>query len=118
MKTNWDSRPPATARVARRIWDLVTIERGEEPRELWHNWNGMVYGQQLSDADYGAWKVDGGVHGFGEDVEDYIRVMAGSRIGGMLLKDFLAKYNPKSLKRTNKKIGKFRAMKRRDNVSL
>jgi len=107
--TNWSSRPPATARIARKIWDLVTLDRGQEPHELWHNWNGKVYGKQLSDADYGAWKVDGGVHGFGEDVDDYILIMAGCRIGGMLLREFLAEYNPKSLEISTQRIKEFKA---------
>jgi len=106
--SHWMSRPPKTARIARRIWDLITVADGEEPCELWHNWNGVVYGQQLSDVDYGAWKRDGGVYGYGEDVDGYILIMAGTRLGGMLEEEYLAKYNPKALDVIRKQIAEFK----------
>lgn len=108
MKTHWDSRPPATARVARKIWDLLTLHQGEEPDKLWHNWNGIVWGRQMSDADYGAWKQAGGVSGWGEDVDEFIVIMAGGRQGGLPLRDWYAKFNPKALELYDKQIADFK----------
>ncbi len=93
-KNEWNERPPKTARIARRIWNLLAID-GQEPNELWHNGNGMCWGNQLSDADYGAWKRDGGYHDAGEDVPEHIVIMAGATMSGLKMRDWYAKFNPK-----------------------
>jgi hypothetical protein len=109
MRTSeWTMRPPATARIARHIWDLLSILEGREPSRLWHNWNGICFGNQMSDADYGSWKRDGGYHENGEDVDEYVIIMAGATMGGMKLLDWYAKFNPKGREYYLYQIGAFK----------
>jgi len=58
---NYTSRPPKTARVSRKIWDLLRLEFGQQPSSLWLNPNGKVWGLSLGDAWYSMWfyEMDG-----------------------------------------------------------
>lgn len=107
-RNNWTERPPATARIARRIWDFLTLVGGAEPGEIWHNGNGMCFGYQLGDADYGAWKQAGGYHGAGEDVSEYIVIMAGATMGGLKMQGWYAKFNPKGWEYYQPQINDFK----------
>lgn len=77
-KSEWFERPQATARMARKIWDLVTERAGREPYRLWKNWNGIVFGKYAqSGADYGRWMVEfskyGQMGGVPEDILEIVR---------------------------------------------
>lgn len=94
MNPYYQSRPPKTAKISRRIWDIITIlQHGREPYSLWRNWNGCVFGYQLGDADYGCWKV-GVTFTKCHDVPDDILIVAGVRMGNMLMEDWYKKYRP------------------------
>lgn len=100
----YSSRPPATARVARKIWDLMEAKYGKDSfSELWYNWNGIVFGYQMSDADYECWKVGDGLSR-ATDVDDFILIMAGVKCNRMPLQKYLAKVNPKMLAIYEKQI--------------
>lgn len=107
-RNEWSNRPPKTARIARRIWDMLTMIDGVEPGELWHNGNGIAWGHHLSDADYGAWKRDGGYAGMGEDVPEYVVIMAGATMDGMKMREWYAKFNPKGWEYYLPQIDKFK----------
>lgn len=106
-RSYWTSRPPSTSRIARRIWDFLRI-LGDEPHDLWHNNNGICFGHAMSDADYGAWKRDGGYQGSGEDVDEYIVIMAGAKMSGLKMKDWYTKFNPAIWPHYQKQIDAFK----------
>ena len=77
----YSTRPPATCRVARKIWDALTQAEGHEPRELWHNGNGIVFGLRLCDAWYSAWLYYSGRPGSEHDefVPEVLAARCGAR---------------------------------------
>ena len=105
MNPYYESRPPKTAAVSRKIWDMVTELEGREPLTLWKNWNGIVFGCQMSDADYGDWKYT-----FSKvaipcgSVPEYILVLAGSRLGNKSLADWYREHNPEALSKIDADI--------------
>ena len=105
MNPYYESRPPKTAVISRKIWDLVTEYKGREPVALWKNWNGIVFGLQMGDADYGDWKYDySNLATHAQSVPEYILVMAKSRFRNMLFGDWLKEHCPERLARLHKEI--------------
>jgi len=105
MNPYYETRPPKTARVSRKIWDMLTECKGREPTCLWRNWNGLVFGTQLSDADYGDWKYTFSKIGVPSgSVPEHIVILAGSRLGGKSLREWYKEHNPEALNRIDADI--------------